>query len=271
LIENIWMGCDPNSKMKKFFILLFSLFNIGIFCQDISRPLKFNSLQYDIGINQIKELNLIPLVHSGILHRLSYNYLKVNTHISGFSASIIYSKISTDYEDDKNSFNAQISLTYKYLFEVIKKGKIALFSGAGTELHYSLIDCPNFDESHLYWADYLGVDFANRLHYQFNKNRKLIFCINIPIVMFLSRPMYERQYKIDDVTAWGIVKNMHYNPEFSSWNKSFVMKSELEYQWGTEKKMKPSIIYSYNYFQLQVRNGNAYKNIQHLLGLRLYL
>ena len=231
----------------------------SLWAQD-SVSYKSNSIQYNIGLNQVKENNLVPVVHRGVLHYLCYENQQQQNNVLDFRVSLLYSSLVTKHEDDGDSFNAQINLSCKYLFTAIQTGNFSWFSGPSSSLHYSLSEYSNYDESHLYWADYLSINISNYLQYRWGHNKYLAWKISFPVCMFLCRPEINRAYKIDDVTFKGIVRNMHSDPEFAFWGKGFSLNSELEYRWN-DRPHSPSFVYS-------VDSGWFFPLCAHLFQLR---
>ncbi len=271
----IWLHSQPWVMNKtignKIIMALLILFS-GSFCfgQDSKPFSKQNSFQLDAGLNQLKEKNLHPKAHSGACFGLLYSNLKTKLNQKQFEIGVQFSRPKTKYESLAASVNIQLFANYAYLFNGFTKNKFTYTLGPELGLHYNLSLYPNWDESHLYWSDYLGLGVRNKLKYQLNDKHALTVDISIPIASVLSRPDLERMYKIDDISVGGILSSMHSNLEGALWNHSFLAKSRLEYRFKISERVTQAICYSFNYSRLRANEGLPFQNLQHLIGLKLY-
>lgn len=250
------------------FLFLFA----GSFCfgQDSITFSKQNTFQLGTGLNQLKEKNLHPKAHSGACFGLFYSNLRTKLNQKQFEIGVQFSRPKTKYESLAASVNIQLFANYAYLFNGITKNKFTYSLGPELGLHYNLSLYPNWDESHLYWADYLGVGVRNKLKYQLNEKQGLTLEISVPVASVISRPELDRMYKIDDISFGGILNSMHSNPEGAIWNHSFVVKSRLEYRFQISERVTQAICYSFNYSRFRAKEGLPFQNLQHLIGLKLY-
>jgi hypothetical protein len=116
---------------------------------------------------------------------------------------------------------------------------------------------------------FLGLGVLNTLKYQLNNKQQLTLDFSIPVVSVISRPELDRMYKIDDISLGGIISSMHSNLEGAFWNKSFAIKSRLEYHFSISNHVTHAICYSFNYSRTRENEGLPFQNIQHLVGLKL--
>jgi hypothetical protein len=230
---------------------------------------KQNSFQFSVGINQIKEGNLHYKVHKGAIYSLSYAHTKVKKNYSVFDVQIQFSKIKTRFENASNSMNIQVGTNYGYLFELINNDKLSLYTGPNLSAKYRLSYYPNWDDSHLYWADDISLGLANKLKYKFTENTALTLDLKFTLLSTFNRPEQNRDYKIDDVSFGGILTNMNSDFEFGTINSGFNLQFQTEYCFKLSPKIEEAIIYSFDYSILNAKEGNPFYNIQHKLGLKL--
>lgn len=240
------------------------------FSQEVKTRSKQNSFQVDVLLNQLKEGNLHPKVHSGVGIGLLYSHLRKKRNQTQFEIGVQFSRPKTKYESLAASMNIQLFSNYAFLFNGITKNKFTYNLGPELGLHYNLSRYPNWDESHLYWADYLGLGFRNIFNYQLNGKHALTLNISVPLVSVISRPELDRMYKVDDISVGGILGSMHSNLEGALWNHSFIAKSRVEYHFQIADHLTQSICYSFNYSRVQAKAGLPLQNLQHLIGLKLY-
>ena len=250
--------------------LLFFLHSSLCFGQEVNTLSKQNSFQVDVILNQLKEENLHPKVHSGVGFGLHYSHLRKKSNQTQFEIGLQFSRPKTKYESLAASMNIQLFANYAYLLNGITKNKFTHTLGPEIELHYNLSLYPNWDESHLYWADYLGLGIRNKLEYQLNEKKALTLDVSVPFASLISRPEFDRMYKIDDISVGGILGSMHSNLEGALWNHSFIVKSRLEYLFQISERLTQAICYSFNYSRFRAKEGLPFQNVQYLIGLKLY-
>lgn len=229
-----------------------------------------NSIHSFAGINQVKEQNLHPKVHKGAVFGFNYMHEKIKKNISLYDVWFQYSKVKTSFENSSTSLNIQINGRYRYLFEIINKDKLSFFTGPNLSAHYRLSHYPNWDDSHLYWADDFSIGSANKLTYSLSKKTAISFDLGFSLLSVFNRPELNRMYKIDDVSPGGIVKNMNSNFEIGTLNKAFKLDFQVEYKFRISPYITEAICYSFDYGRFKGNEGNPFSNVQHNLGLKIY-
>jgi len=260
-------------KMKNLKIVLTSallLFNWIAYSQDRGSIINKSGFSVAVGLNQIKEENLHPKVHAGLLWNFSYARDKLKSKFSSFDINIGYSEVRTQLEDLNKTVNLNLLLQYGYTFKLFSSEKLRDFLGPQARLNYSLAFYPNWDESHLYWADYWSAGITNILVYNINPKQNIIARIEMPIVSLSSRPELNRQYKIDETSLTGVINNLHSNLQFGSVERVFYLTAGFEYQIVLSNRISEAIGYSFQYARVNASNGNPFQNINHGLVLKIY-
>ena len=73
--------------------------------------------------------------------------------------------MSTAYEDFPSAVNIILHGNYKYLFAVAGNGNMDYYVGPVVDWQYGTSAYFNWDESHLYFANYLSGGIANRVNF----------------------------------------------------------------------------------------------------------
>ena len=231
---------------------------------------KSNSIQVYFGLNKIKEKNLNNKVHSGISYLLKYDHVKIKRNLSKYNFSFLFSKIKTPYESASNSMNIQLNGNCGYLFSLKKTKKYDIFLGPNISGNYRLLFFPNWDDSHLYWANDFSLNISNRVNYSLTTKTSLLFDFDISVLSLFNRPELYRNYKIDDVSVGGIIKNMNSNFNFGTVNRVFKFHFLTEYQFQISNKVKQAIIYSFNYNAFNAKESMPFQNVIHQLSFKIY-
>ena len=259
------------SKSIKLTLLFFILSSMvkGKETDSLSFIAKFHSIGVATGINQLKENNLHAKVHSGPLFGLRYSRDKIRKQ-EGYKQKITklfleakYSPLKTKYEGAPTSLALNFSLGYRYSILLITKNNIQYFLGPALKLNYTLAYYSNWDDSHLYWADFISAGINNTLLYTINGNKNLTFSMDVPLLTLTSRPVENRQYKIDDLSLKGIVKNLHDNRQVGSLNVLFFCDPEIEYSYFISPGIQQSICYSLQFIFVKNRYSQDFKNLFH--------
>ncbi|HNW49778.1 MAG TPA: hypothetical protein PKH79_01765 [Prolixibacteraceae bacterium] len=256
--------------MKHFFIAILLFFSLTSWAEE--QPVVSHSgLQADIGYDQNKESNLLPNVHSGAMLGLRYFSSRQSAHISQWEAGLQVGALKTEYEPTISSTSIRLWGKYASLFLVYTNGPLSVLAGPGSELNYNMSMYPNWDESHLYMANFLGVGAHLLAKYIFRSGKWISLKVEVPILSAISRSLPNKMYKIDNVTPGGIISDMHSRIKVVSFSKNFLVDSTVEYRFNPTKKYIPALCYTLRYNQLNDKIGYPFQQVQHLTGIKFYL
>ncbi len=264
----VLMSFSASIKMKQSITIFFLLVCTTIMVAQADALKKKNSFQLSFGLNQIKEKTIHPKVHSGTSLLLKYTRKKEKKNRSRYNVSFLFSKIKTKYENATRSTNIQLKGDYGYLFNLKKTGKYQFFLGPSLSANYRLSFYPNWDESHLYWADDFSLELSNQFQYFINDKKTLVLDLNISAFSLFSRPELHRNHKIDDVSAGGIIKSMHSNYQFGTVNQAINICFQSEYQFKISDKIHQAIVYTFDYSRF--KEPLPFRNMQHNLSFKIY-
>jgi hypothetical protein len=254
-------------------IIVFVLVNFG-YAQDKDEPdtmMSAHSIGATIGINQIKEVNLLSRVHSGFITTLSYGYIHSQQNYRDFQFLLGYSRIIAQSEDITKSANLLISTSYSYAFKLFERQPLTYFLGPQVKFSYSFGAYPNWDDSHSYWANYMSAGINNVLVYRFQDETRIVSHVSIPLLSLFSRPDIVRLKKFDDLSFGGIVKSLHSNMKLGFWNTAFHLHTDVEYQFPVFHTKQEAFFYSLDYVRLCRDDGNPYTQLMHQIGIKVFL
>lgn len=256
--------------MRNSLIFLFLTFTVNLFAQETTPAPKRSSFQLSYGFNQLKEENLHPKVHSGTITTFSYGRYFRSRNISELEISLSYSRVRTTYENWSKTVNGRLEADYKYLFTAVSRNKMVYSVGPEINICYNVNFYPNWDESHLYWANQLSLGVGNRFSYAISESQSLVFDLGFSLFSVFSRPIHDRQYKIDDTSFGGIVKSLHSNPESGSFGKSFRLSCNAEYRFHLNRKVSKAFCYTFDYVKADGENSSLFQNNSNQLGFKIY-
>jgi hypothetical protein len=232
---------------------------------------KTYSVNFQLGMNQIKEMNLLPLVHKGSVTELSFETEKVKSSLRHFQLSFLYSRIKTDFEEMPKSGNIKLGLDYSYNFLIFQKNDLRYYFGPQASLFYSYMLYPNWDDSHSYWADYLSFGPNNIISVSTKNKRDWLTSLNISLLSFFSRPEEIRPYKMDDSSVEGILKALNSNIEYGSVNRALQINFKTEYRFPVFVDKREAITYDMNIIRLSQKNEQPVFQFIWQVGIKISL
>jgi hypothetical protein len=236
-----------------------------------SNPHKIYSVNLQFGMNQIKEKNLLPLVHKGTLTELSVETEKIKSSLRQFQASFVYSRLKTNLEEMAKSGNIKLGFNYSYNFLIYNNSNLIYYLGPRTSLCYSYMLYPNWDDSHGYWADYLSFGLNNILSVKREHEREWFTSLNIGLLSIFSRPDETRPYKMDDSSFGGIVKALNSNITPGSINKALQINFKTEYRFPVFSTKREAITYNLDLNRFSSDNAEPLFQVIHRLGIKIML
>jgi hypothetical protein len=231
----------------------------------------FHAIGVTIGINQIKEENLLPRVHSGFITTLSYDYIRVQEEYQDFQFAICYSRIIADAEDITKSANLMINASYSHAFRVAENLRFAYFLGPQARVAYSVSLYPNWDDSHLYWANSGSLGITNIVAYTFDPTTRLLCTLSFPVLSLSSRPDPLRLYKYDEASSAGVAKSLHHNLKPGLFSRVLAVHFDVEYQFPIFQTKAEAVSYSLDYTRIAHGDVLPFTQLIHQLGLRILL
>ena len=262
--------------MKTKILLIFCLLIAGSQIKgqipdSISFHNRSNLFSIQFGLNQIREMNLIPLVHKGMNTEFSFGSEKINRSLRQVQFSLVYSRLKTDLEEISESANIKLGFSYSYNFPLIAKNKLHYYLGPQASLWYSIMMFPNWDESHGYWNNFLSFGANNILAVYLRDEREWITSLNFSIFGFLSRPDEIRPYKMDDFSTGGILKSLHSNIEAGIINRIVLINFKTEYRFPVFKSKREAITFNMEISRLSRKNEQPAFQIINQIGIKIML
>lgn len=255
-------------------ILIFILIGNLLKGQDTdlsSNHVKTYSVNFQLGLNQIKELNLLPLVHKGRLTELSFETEKITSSLRRFEFSFLYSRIKTGEEELAKSGNIKLGFDYSYNFLIFQKNNLKYYLGPQASLCYSYMLYPNWDDSHGYWADYLSFGPNSILSVSLKHETEWFTSLNFAVIGFFSRPEEIRPYKMDNSSIEGILKALNSNIETGSVNRAFQLSFKTEYRFPVFVNKREAITYDMNIIRLSQKNEQPVFQFIWQVGIKIML
>jgi hypothetical protein len=220
------------------------------------------------GYSQTKDENVHPKVFHGAAVDLSFTHSKIGKNISEYSIGLELSDMNTVYENFPSATGYLLRADYQYLFSVVHNADFDYCLGPLVDMEYGASDYYNWDESHLYYANYICGGFANRIYYNY-RGHFIRINLDIPLVSCICRPENNRQYKYDDMSFSGIFKTLSSNPELALPNHFFFVDTGVDFYFFSKKKKPRSIGYDFGYYYMKAEGGNAYRHIGHSITYKI--
>jgi hypothetical protein len=262
---------NPKHKMKQSILCLFLLiFNLGkAHAQELSlESNKWRFFDFQTGYIQLKENNLHSRVFNGFQYVFSYTVILEKENQQKFQVSLGNSNLKAGPEVGLNSLSALLQINYNYFFNIQSNNRWDYYAGIGSKLNYNISFFENWDESHLYWANFLDLNFSQQLSLKTINGNSFTGTLTLPVFHFLSRPKVNREYKMDDFSLGGILKSFHNQPQFQFFSKSFYLEGAVEYKYNKKAGFYPYLSYNFGFYALETNYSNSKQSIHHRIGLK---
>jgi hypothetical protein len=234
------------------------------------RPACRNAIALSFGVNQVKEKILHPKVGTGTLTTLAYTLYARRMPLRQFSIAFGYSRMKTSLEDLSKTLNVSVDAQYGHPFAAARRGRMAYHAGPAARLAYNASFYPNWDDSHLYWADFISVGAAQALRFETKRGDEWSASLTLPLAAVCSRPPPERLFKIDDTDAGDIAASLHDDPAFGTWNRVFYLDFRLAYNYPAFRAGRQALHYSAEFARI-ASGGAPFTRMSHLIGISFYL
>jgi hypothetical protein len=234
-------------------------------------PHKIYSINIQLGLTQIKEMNLLPLTHKGILTELSFETEKIKSSLRQFQLSLVYSRVKTGLEEMAKSGNIKFGLTYSYNFLILQKNNVRYYLGPQVSLCYSYMLFPNWDDSHGYWADFLSLGPNNILSVNLRNESEWFTSLNFSLFSLFSRPEEIRPYKMDDSSFGGILKDLNSNIEPGLMNKALQIGLKTEYRFPVFVTKREAMTYNMDIIRFSQKDEQPIFQIICRFGIKIML
>ncbi len=179
-----------------------------------------------------------------------------------------YAKPASRFEPASYSLWLQLHVGYEYLQQVKNTGPWKMYAGVLAEADYRLAHYPNWDDSHAYWATFIGGGLSLRAEKQFTNNKLFYSILQWPLAGFISRPPSYRAYKIDDPSPGNLVKLVHQQLTFASLHRYLNPTVEAGLTFSSTAHFSTSFFYQFHYLHTSTAESKSYKELSQGVGIR---
>jgi len=251
--------------------LLLSAIPATAFSQASDTTARRHILGIGAGANQVRDDNLHPKASTGYLVALSYATEKHDRRWKGFELMVSVSRLKAAFEDVSLSAHLRIDGSYHQAFDLGHSGPVSWRLGPEAILSYQASYFPNWDDSHLYWADFVSLGCRATAVCVRPRERDWSATVSVPLVSAFSRPERYRLYKIDDIDFGGIVKSLNDRPSFGYPGRVLDVRLRVEYRFPVMQTRRQALLYSFEYLYMKRPGGAPYRNLMHRFGIRFIL
>jgi len=223
------------------------------------------------GMNEMKEENLVPLVHTGFIVTLNYEYRSEGSCFQRILLDLDYSRLETVRESSPLTAQLGLRASYSRVFGLIEDGSFNLLIGPAVGISFAGAYFPNWDDSHTYWATTYSLGATSMALWRLENGTRLLGWLSFPLLSLYSRPDPVRQYKLDDISVGGFARDWNSNLQAGFWNQAFFFRFSAEYQFPVFGTKMQAVSYSFGYSRVEGSGGNPVFQISHQIGLSVLL
>jgi hypothetical protein len=239
---------------------------VGLYGQGLSNSTN-HTLGYSLGFVQAKEENLVPKVHSGAMHSLTYSMEMMNDVYHCLEFQLGYGSLSTAIDQDAGSMNAQLMLGYSCNFKMYERNTLTYCLGPKISYTSSLSEYQTWDEAHAYWGTSLSLGASSVVFVELESNQSLVMHLDLSLLGFSARPDQHRLYSNEHWTFSNIMTIMNRDYRFGVWNNTFQLKASAEYRTPVAGSSTLVLFSSLYYSRLKADAGNPLREIISRIGI----
>jgi hypothetical protein len=254
--------------MKRGFVTLFVVFqSFGVILGQGKSTSTNHYFGYSIGIAQAKEENLLPKVHSGVIHTIAYLLESKGTSYQSLEFQLGYGTLATAIANDAGSMNAQLLLGCSYDLKIRENGSSTCYLGPRIAFTSSLSEFETWDEAHAYWGNCISLGAGSVLFVALQSEKSLVMRADLSLLGISTRPDQHRLYANEHWTFSNIVTIMNRNYRFGAWNSAFQFRASAEYRTSFVGSSSLAFSFSLYYSRLKADEGNPLKEIISRIGI----
>ncbi|MFH1196476.1 MAG: hypothetical protein V1720_12300 [bacterium] len=257
--------------MRKLLFISFLLFSVGNYEAQDSASTSLHHIGFSFGLDQIKEENLIPKVHSGLISFVSYRLETKNNTYNVFDFNFGYGIVNTEIENEAVSFNFQLSAGYCYDLFIVESNILKYYLGPKIAYTSSLAEYGNFDEAHAYWGNYLSLGASNVIFLNVDSGKYFVFNLDLSVFGFYTRPEYNRLYSNEYWTVSHIFEIMNSHYKFGFPNNAFQLRASAEYRTGIWDSNYLSLALSVYFSRIKAADGKPLKELIPKFSIGIWL
>lgn len=228
------------------------------------------SILYQPTFYQIKENNFCGLKHKNFGSKFQLSFLKTkDKYYQTYNFSVDFVRPESKYEDGALSVYASIKFQYDILFPVNQLHLGNFQIGGLAKADYKFAYYPNWDESHLYWANFIGFGFKSKYLKTITENKNIYISIDLPILGMVSRTETDRYYKIEELNFSNIIAKNHQHLQLSSVNNYFDLNLNIGINLKYSQDFSTDFVYFCEYANIYTNYSKTFRMLQHGLALKL--
>ncbi len=226
---------------------------------------------YSLGFDNIKEENLIPKIHTGILQIFSYGWELRRENYHRFLFRLGYGNIKTGIESEAVTWHAHTAIAYCLGFKILDRDQVQFYSGPRAAFTSSLYEYEVWDEAHAYWGNLLSLGLGNSVALQAGGRKSFLLHFDFTLLGLYTRPDLYRLYANEYWTFSHIMTLMNRHYRFGSVNHAFQLHASAEYRTPIFRSCALSLSFSLFYSRIRAEAGKPLQELTPKLSLGVWL
>ena len=234
---------------------------------------KEKTLGFSISLHeyQIRENTLTNIRHRGLnlSYGINYNILK-EEQIKALKFGLSYNKIKSRYENDRLSFAVNPSLSYS-LVKKIKdlKNDLKYYVGGSVGWDLTVSHFEDWDESHVNWLNQYYISLNQKFNYLISSRSNLYLELEIPILLYLSRPPERFLFKEVDPDLFSLLGDFHQDMRITTIHEHLQTDIQFKYTFKNSDKLTSGYFWKFRLLKNDVHDSEEIFIITHSFGFEL--
>ena len=231
---------------------------------------------YNPGYIQLKEMNLIPKVHNGMINAVTYCFERTGRNYQSFHFLFGYSNPKTSIERESPDFQnyrknqGQVHFRYSYLFGLANLNNIHYYLGPKLSYTYSLSYYYGWD-SHAYWGNYISIGPENLILVDFPDRFSWLTSLDLSLLGLYNRPDAIRLYKQEDWSFFHIIGKTNSNYQAGILTNALQVRFRTECRLACSRKYHVAFHYCFYYSRIKSSNSKTLFELIHSIGISIFL
>jgi hypothetical protein len=222
---------------------------------------------YSLGLAQAKEENLLPKVHSGVIHAVSYVLESKGASYHSLEFQLGYGRLATEITNDVGSMNAQMLLGCSYGLKIQENGSSTCYLGPRVAFTSSLSEYETWDEAHAYWGNFISLGASGVLFVALQPEKSLVMRADFSLFGALTRPELHRLYANERWTFSNIMTIINRDYRLGTWDNALQVRVSTEYRTPLIGSSTLALSYSFYYSKLKADAGNPLRQMTSRIGI----
>ena len=225
-----------------------------------------HSFYAGISTEQIRERNISSSIFSGIGPHIEYTYSQQGNWNKEIGVQGLLIRPKSKLENKENALFTNVNL-YVNFVKALDLNR-HYFLGISFRTDYQGAYYNNFDQSHFYWASFLGSGIKFKYSRAVAERFFIKSNFGMPLIGFVSRPETIRETKADSKSPGYLLSAVHSGLQLSLPNRYFKPAVQIALAYSSSNKHSAEVFYTYESLRAKTSYSRELEEMTHSVGFK---